>query len=217
MRAVACTALISLSLLYVSCGSEKPSTGPRPSPTATVEAQVTLGNRSVTDMVGRALRVPDSLSRVVAITPSAADFAAALGLDVVGRSTDAAAPAVAAAPTVGSSLAPDFNAIAALKPDLVIGDAAFDGARLRDFERFAYPVFLLKVSSYDDVLLALVALGDAIGRTQQGRDAAAAIEIGVADLVRPLARNVPPTVIILTGSGREVYAGSDQTYIGSLV
>lgn len=51
----------------------------------------------------------------------------------------------------------------------MIGDTAYDGARLRDFDRFAYPVFLLRVASYEDVPLALGALGDATGRTQQGR------------------------------------------------
>ncbi|MEP6872716.1 MAG: ABC transporter substrate-binding protein [Anaerolineaceae bacterium] len=168
-------------------------------------------------MVGRDLRVPDSLNRVVAITPSAAEFAVALGLVVVGRTTDAAFAPVASATTVGSSLAPDFNAIAALQPDLVIGDTAFDGARLQDFERFAYPVFLLKVSSYEDVLLALGALGDATGRVPQARDAATALAIEVDSLVQQFTGRPSPTVVILTGSGREVYAGSNQTYIGSLV
>ena len=213
----AAAALLALCLLASSCGSEKQGSGLRPSPTPTIDAPVTHGPLTVTDMAGREVRVPDTVSRVLAITPSAADFALALGLQVVGRTSDVPATAVAGVPTVGSSLSPDFNAIAALKPDLVIGDSAFDGARMRDFARFVYPVYLLRVANYEDVLFALGALGEATGRTQQGRDAATALAIEAEALVQQVVGRASPTVIILTGSGREVYAGSEATYIGSLV
>ena len=216
-RAAAAVVLLALCLLASSCGSEKQGNGSRPSPTPTIDAPVTHGPLTVTDMAGREVRVPDTVSRVVAITPSAADFALALGLQVVGRTSDVPATAVAGVPTVGSSLSPDFNAIAALKPDLVIGDSAFGGARMRDFARFVYPVYLLRVSNYEDVLFALGALGEATGRTQQGRDAATALAIEAEALVQQVVGRASPTVIILTGSGREVYAGSEATYIGSLV
>ena len=215
----AAAALLALCLLASSCGSEKQGSGLRPSPTPTIDAPVTHGPLTVTDMAGREVRVPDTVSRVVAITPSAADFALALGLQVVGRTFDVPATAVAGVPTVGSSLSPDFNAIAALKPDLVIGDSAFGGARMRDFARFVYPVYLLRVANYEDVLFALGALGEATGRTQQGRDAAMALALAIEAeaLVQQVVGRASPTVIILTGSGREVYAGSEATYIGSLV
>ena len=135
--------LAGIGVLFASCGGERQATAPRPTPRPTIDAKVTLGTRAVTDMTGRELHVPEFVNRVVAITPSAADFALALGLELVGRTSDSAGTAVASTTTVGSSLSPDFNAIAALKPDLVIGDTAYDGARLRDFDRFAYPVFLL--------------------------------------------------------------------------
>ena len=184
MRLRVALPLAGICVLFASCGGERQATAPRPTPKPIIDAKVTLGTRAVTDMTGRELHVPEFVNRVVAITPSAADFALALGLELVGRTSDSAGTAVASTTTVGSSLSPDFNAIAALKPDLVIGDTAYDGARLRDFERFAYPVFLLRVSSYEDAPLALGALGDATARTQQGRACSAPLRI-LADLLYP--------------------------------
>ncbi|MEO8538995.1 MAG: ABC transporter substrate-binding protein [bacterium] len=208
----------ALCLAIVACGTEAPAVPGRPSPTATIGSANPTGPRTVTDMTGRAVSVPETVRSVVALSPSAADFAVSLGLEVLGRTTDTPESAAPGAKPVGSAISPDFNAIAALKPDLVIADAAYQAGRTRDFDRFAYPVFMLKAGSYVEVLAALTALGAATGHPEEAATTRAALEeraTKAAQAARTHATS--PTVLILTGGGRDVFGGSTATYLGNLV
>ena len=108
--------------------------------------------------------------------------------------------------------------MAALKPDLVIADASYQGSRMRDFAAFPYPVFILKVATYDNVLAAFTALGVATGKADAASAAAAGVRTRVdAAVAKAAARGNAPSVLVVTGAGREVYGGSDATYVGSLL
>jgi iron complex transport system substrate-binding protein len=215
------TAGCALVVLLGGCGNKPAVVPPRPSPTATIAATAKSGPRTVTDQLGRTVSVPETVTNVVALSASAADLARALGLEVVGRTTDTPAEAAPSAKTVGSNSSPDFNAVAALNPDLVIADAAYQAGRTRDFDRFAFPVFVFKDGTYDEQLAALTALGDATGRSDAAASARQAIETHTASLVakaRDAGASKPaPKVLILTGGGRDVFGGGANTYLGSMV
>jgi len=201
-------------LLAMACGEGRAPVEARPTPTPTLERVTTAGSRTTIDMLGRRVEAPTRVERVIALSPSAVEFAAALGIDVVGRPSDGAPGAAGA---IGPSISPDFNAVAALRPDLVLADASLHGARIKDFDKFAYPVFVLKAGSFDEVIAALSALGETLGRPERAAEAITAIR-GRVDAVLERVRGAPaPTVLILTGTGRDVYAASDATYAGSLV
>ncbi len=204
-------------LLLAACGSTPPPVEPRPTPSPTLARSTAGAGRTVTDMLNRKVQVPAAVTRVVGLSATAVEFATALDLQVVGRPSDSPAAAAPQAAIVGSSISPDYNAIAALQPDLVLADAAFHGASLRDFANFPYPVYVLRAASYDDVLGALSALGEATGRSDRAGAVRKVIEDRVRTAVERVASLPAPTVLILTGSGREIYAGSDATYLGSLV
>lgn len=211
-------ALVALAAVLVAgCGKAQPEVGPRPTATPALERPTPAGERNLLDMTGRPVPLPSKVERVVVLSPSAADFVVALGVQPVGRPGDSSNPAVAAVQTVGSTISPDFNAIAALDPDVVVADATYHGARTRDFERFPFPVYVIKVGSYDDVLAAFRSLGEALGRSEEATAAAAEVERRTAGVLARIAGASPPTVLLVTGSGREVYAGSNSTYAGSLL
>ena len=211
--------LATLLLLLVACGSESQSFAPRPTPTPTLSAAPTPAEaRTVTDMMGRTVRVPADVSTVVVLSPTAAELALALDLDVIGRSTDGAdIRGLEGTPAVGSPLFPDFNAAAALEPDLLIADAAYQGGRDADFARFPYPVFVVHVQSLDGVSAALLALGEAVGREDVAGAAVEALEADIDAIVASVAGQPPVRVLILSGAGRDVYVASTNTYIGSMV
>ncbi len=218
MKATLLVGALLVAFFSAACGKAREGPPPRPTATPTVAAIGAAGSRTVTDMLGRQLLVPETIDKVVAISPAAVSFATTLGLTLIGRPSDVPAPAGSQAVTVGSTLSPDFNAISNLAPDLVIGDAAFDGSRLRDFERFPYPVFVIKAGIYDEIIAALTALGDATGHEEQATAAATSIQERAGALISKAQANAThPTVLILTGAGRELYGGSDATYAGSLV
>lgn len=211
-------ALVIGAILFGGCGRAADPVPPRPTPTPTIAANVTAGPRSVTDMIGRQVRLTEEVRVVAVMSPSAGEFAAALGLAIAGRTSDTPESIAPGAKVTGSSLSPDFTAIATLEPDLVIGDASFHGGRTRDFEKFPYPVFVIKAGSYDSVLETLDALGAATGRAGEAASAKADIEAR-AEAVRARARQAgnPPKVLLVTGGGRDVFGGGTGTYTGSLV
>jgi len=217
MTRIAIVVLVCAALALAACGKAKDPVPARPTPTPTLErsspADTVASGRTVTDMTGRTVALPGAVSRVIAISPTAVDLASALGLEIIGKASDAQGPE--AAPNVGSSLAPDFAAMAKLQPDIVIADAAYQGSFTRDFERFPYPVFVVKVDSYDSALGAIEALGQAAGRTEQAKQATDAIRTRVEAAKGKLAGR-HPSVLIVTGQGREVYGASEATYAGDL-
>lgn len=217
MRWVA--AILGMVVLFGACGEAADPVPPRPTPTATIAAEVSAGPRTVTDMIGRPVRLTEEVRTVAAMSPAAAEFAAELGLEVVGRTADTAETSAPGAKVTGSSLTPDFTAIAALGPDLVIGDAAFHSGRTRDFEKFPYPVFVIKAASYGEVLATLDALGEATGREAKARTAREAIEarVDAAVLKARGQTGEKPRVLVVSGGGRDVFGGGTATYIGSLL
>ncbi|MCZ2109135.1 MAG: ABC transporter substrate-binding protein [Dehalococcoidia bacterium] len=201
-----------------ACGKAKEPVPLRPTPTPTLEGRTPAGTgagpgRTVTDMTGRTVDLPATVTRVITLSPTAVDLATALGLEIIGKASDSQGPDTA--PNVGSSISPDFPAMAKLEPGLVIADAAYQGSFTRDFERFTYPVFVVDVTSYASVLSALDALGNATGRTAEAKQAAEAIRARV-DAARARLAGKSPAVLIVTGQGREVYGASEATYAGDI-
>lgn len=211
--------MVAVALLTASCGKAADPVPPRPTPTPTIGANITAGPRTVTDMIGRPVRLTEEVRTIAALSPAAAEFAVELGLEVVGRTTDTAEAVAPGAKPIGSTLTPDFTAVAALEPDLVIADAVFHSGRTRDFEKFPYPVFVIKAASYGEVLDTLRALGGATGRTAEAEEAVNELEERAAAAIDRARRQPgePPKVLLVTGSGRDVFGGGSTTYAGSLL
>ena len=209
-------AILAAAWLLGGCGKASDPVPERPTPTPEVTASVVAGSRQVTDMTGRSVALHETIRTVVTLSPSAADFATALGLEVVGRSTDTAESAAPGAKPVGAAISPDFNAVAALKPDLVLADAAYRSGRTRDFDRFAYPVFIIKAQTYQGVLEALTAVGEATGTGDRAAQLRSDIESRATTLRDQVKGRSPVRMLLLTGGGRDVFAGGSLTYAGSL-
>lgn len=218
MRAAAAL-VAALGLVLAACGSPRETAPPRPTPTPTLAGGTPAGSRVVTDMAGRQVPLPERIDRVVVTAPAAADYARALGLQVIGQPSDIAP--VEGARAVGTTLNPDFAAIAALAPDLVLGDAAIQGARIADFDRFTLPVYLVNASDYLAILDAVERLGAATGREEEAARLRADIEerVVAAALAARERRAAAGDlrVLVLTGGGRDVFAGGPATYIGNLL
>ena len=209
--------LLLAAALAASCGTAEPPVPPRPTLTPTVPPTAPAAplTRSVTDMLGREVRLPERVERAVALSPTAYDFLVALGLAPVAATADA--PPEGGSSPIGRSIRPDFTAVAELQPDLVVADAAVHGGMRRQLDGFPYPVFFLSVSSYEDVLRALDLLGEATGRSEEAAQERERIEAAVAEVRGRLAGARGPRVLILTGVERDVYAATEETYVGDLV
>src|SRR5262245_32489071 len=81
------------------------------------------GIREVTDEVGRTIQLPQSIHRVVSLAPSLTETLYALGVqDLLVGDTDYCdyPPAARMKPKVGGATNPSLEAIAALRPDVVL-------------------------------------------------------------------------------------------------
>lgn len=173
--------------------------------------------RSVTDSLGRPLRIPDTPQRIVSLCPSQTETLFALGLagHIVGRTRYCIHPAeaVQGVPVVGGTKKVDLPAVQALQPDLIIAEKEENTPQ--DVENLSAiaPVYVTNIESYDSALQSIIELGDITGRLPAARQLVAEIEEAFAQV--PAATS-PLRVLYLIWRKPYMAAGM-PTYIGSLI
>lgn len=132
----------------------------------------------LTDDTGRLVRLPAPAQRIVSLAPHVTEllFAAGAGARVVGAVAYSDYPPLAQAlPRVGGYSSVDLEAVAALKPDLVIGwQSGNRDAHLDRLAALGIPVYLNEPRSLDDVARSLEQFGRLAGSEAEGEAAAAA-------------------------------------------
>lgn len=131
---------------------------------------------SVTDDAGRRVVLPAPAQRIVSLAPHVTEllYAAGAGAKLVGAvQYSDFPPAAQALPRVGSSSAVDIEAVAALKPDLVIAwQSSTRAAQYAQLDRLGIPVFVSEPRSLDDIPRTLELLGQLAGTPQVAEAAA---------------------------------------------
>ncbi|HUS66797.1 MAG TPA: helical backbone metal receptor, partial [Kofleriaceae bacterium] len=128
--------------------------------------------RGVTDGQGRMVRVPERVTRVVALAPSATEIVYALGAGpaVVGldRFSDYP-PETKQVEKVGGDVEPSLERIVALKPDVVFtATTANTLATVRALERLGIAVYVSRPDSVEEVYRDVRGIADALGRHEAG-------------------------------------------------
>ncbi|MFC5677870.1 ABC transporter substrate-binding protein [Aeromicrobium endophyticum] len=160
---VLASAATILGLLMAGCSSESGSDG----------SSDASGTRAVEHARGTA-NVPDEPKRVVVLEPVELDTAVALGVTPVGA---AVASNVAGVPgylgvdgiePVGTVPEPDLEAIAALKPDLIMGTESRHSKLYQQLDAIAPTVFMKTQADpwQDNVRL----IGQALGQEDEAQD-----------------------------------------------
>lgn len=127
--------------------------------------------QSETDMVGRQVSLKAAPQRIVSLAPSCTEIIAALGLQekLVGitEHTDYP-PEVLNLPKVGSYVNLNLEAIAMLRPDLVV--ATEDGNPdeiVNSLQKLSIPVYVLKLRTYETIQDSIYSLGKFVGRKKE--------------------------------------------------
>jgi cobalamin transport system substrate-binding protein len=149
----------------------------------------------VIDPTGRTVTLRAAPRRIVSLVPSVTEILFAIGAqDRLVGVTDFCdfPPEARQKPRVGGMVAPSLEAIVALRPDLVVVTSA--GNREETFEqlrRLRIPVYQVAPQSIEEVLTAIVRLGEVTGPAEAGVTLAAALRRrieGVAARVAPFPR-----------------------------
>ena len=141
---------------------------------------------AVRDDTGETVRLQQPARRIVSLAPHVTEtlYAAGAGARLVGAVDYSDFPEAAKAlPRVGGYSRLDLEAIAALKPDLLIGFASGNApAHIARLRALGIPVYLSQPSRIDDVAVTLEHFGELAGSAAAAREAAAVFRARLAAL-----------------------------------
>lgn len=171
---------------------------------------------TVTDDVGREVRMVQPVKRIVSLAPSVTETIFALGAqDRLVGDTDFCdyPPEARQKPHVGSVMAPNLEEIVALKPDVVIASKA--GNRIetvRALESLHIAVYGTYARSVADVLQSMQKLARVIGAEDQGNNIASSLEARLDALHQQL-QNVPRVRVLFVVWRDPLISMGQQTFL----
>jgi iron complex transport system substrate-binding protein len=139
-----------------------------------LSAAQTRNGRVVTDEVGRKVKIPTTVRRVVTLAPDLTETIYALGLeDHLAGDTDYCdtPPAAKAKPHVGNPQNPSLEAIVALHPDLVLATTSINRVDTADaLKNLGIAVYTTDPETVRGMLNSIQHVADVIGAPNQGTE-----------------------------------------------
>jgi iron complex transport system substrate-binding protein len=159
---------------------------------ATAQSEVARGSREFTDEVGRVVRIPQPVRRIVSLAPSMTETVYALGLQdrLVGDTDFCDYPADAAKKhKVGGAINPNMEEIAALRPDVVLVVKSLNRLEtVRALEQLGIAVYSTDPHTVQDVFGSLERLSDVLGVEETGKAIRESLERRLQSIRQKLAR-----------------------------
>lgn len=128
-----------------------------------------------TDQMGREVSIKHwPPRRIVSLVPSQTEYLSALGMEVevVGITKFCVRPATwfQSKSRIGGTKTLDYQKIAALRPDLLIGNKEENTQEQIEWLAQRYPVWMSDVHTLDDALEMMREIGNAVGRSDQAQE-----------------------------------------------
>ncbi len=142
-------------------------------------------------------------ARIVSLSPSTTEalFVIGAGPRVVGRSRYCDWPAeVTKLPQIGGYVDPSFEAILALRPDLVTGARGPAGAAMSErLEARGIKTYLPKTESFAEIDAMMLGLGERTGHAAEAKAKVDALDAQVAAIARAVSSVPHPRVLLVFG------------------
>lgn len=186
---------------------------PLPAQTSSVNPAPTPLYKEFVDEVGRTVRVPQPVQRIVSLAPSLTETIYALGLQdrLVGDTDFCDFPADAQKkPKVGGAINPSLEQIVALRPDLVLVTKTLNRVEtVQALEGLGISSYATDPRTVQEIISSTKRLADLLGVPDAGASLGAALERHLADLQQRL-RGVPPRrVLFIVWSDPLISVGKD--------
>ncbi len=156
----------------------------------------------------------------MSLVPSVTEtlFALGVGDQVVGVSSyDDYPPEVIKLPRVGSFLTPNLEAIAALRPTIVIGRGISSNQReVHALRAMGYEVLLIEDDSLPQIEQSIRTIGARVGRAQQADAIISGIEANVND-VRTRVQPLPVRPALMLVGHQPIVAVGPGTFLDDLI
>ncbi|HYD07629.1 MAG TPA: ABC transporter substrate-binding protein [Reyranella sp.] len=179
---------------------------------------------TVQDAFGRSVTLPAPPQRIVPIFASNTEIVASLGLAdrIVGIEAYTRYPReVLDRPLVGGRLGFSVDAVAALRPDLVVVTPSRQAANqlIDPMERIGVPIIVLLQRSVPEILDNIRLMGRVAGLPERGAEVAARFEARLAAVQRRVERRPAPSTIMITGrlGNGLMLVAREGTYTGDAI
>jgi iron complex transport system substrate-binding protein len=185
LRCSAC-AVALMAAIAAPTRAQAPAQAP-----ADISTQSVPAVREVTDEIGRTIRIPQSIHRIVSLAPNLTETLYALGLQerLVGDTDYCDFPEDAQhKPKVGGVINPSIEAIVALHPDLVLVTKMSN--RLETVNSLAsvgIPSYTTDPHTIKEIISSIQHLADLLGDSEAGTTESEDLERRLADLQRRVA------------------------------
>ena len=156
--------------------------------------------REVKDEMGRSVRIPQTVGRIVSLAPSLTETIYALGLQdhLVGDTAQCDYPPEAKKISkVGGVTNPSIEEVAALHPDLVLVAAVNRFETVRALDDLNIPVYETDPHNVEEIIASTTKLADVLGAPQTGLTVAADLQQRLADLRAHLADQTARRVLFV--------------------
>jgi iron complex transport system substrate-binding protein len=167
--------------------------------------------RTIPDMLGRPVTIPDGPLRLVSLSPSLTEIVYALGREdwLVGV-TDFCdyPPAARGKPRVGGTISPNLERVLQVRPSLVLATAEGNPRDLvGQLTRVGIPIFALKPDGYAGILDAIRLLGRLLQAEAPAAALVRAMDEQASRIQRAVAGRPRPRVLYLVWSDPAIAAG----------
>jgi len=179
--------------------------------------------RTVRDELGRAVKLPPQVRRLVSLTPAATEnlFALKAGHLIVGVcSACDYPPKVRRLPQVGDFAKPSLERLVALKPDLiVISSGTITAPIADDLQRRSHiPVFVLCPRTVAGMLSGLLRLGEVVNRQETARQLVARLYRRLEKVARQQRHlKKRPTVVVEIAPPPNLMVAGPNNYIDDAI
>jgi iron complex transport system substrate-binding protein len=168
----------------------------------------------------RAADVANRAQRIVSLAPAITEtvFALGAGADVAGVSQYCDyPPEVTRLPKVGTFITPNIEAIAGLRPTIVIGlESSSDLREIRALKAMGYHTLMVNEDSLDGIEASILTIGSAIGRTLQAQALLDRMRLKFAAIAERL-RAVPVRRVLMVVGHQPMVAVGRGTYLDELL
>lgn len=218
------SALLLPLVLLTACATKAPAPVtqnpvPAPAPTTQVDATKTTYPLTIIDDAGRTVTIAAEPKRVVSVAPSNTELLFALGKGdiLVGRSEFDDYPAEAAKiPSVGGFFPPNYEAIVAAKPDLLLMIGGSVAERDKLANEYKLPVLVLDAQNFEAVYKDIEMLGKVVNAQQAANKLVEQMRAEVAAVHDTVKGKAKPTIFYESWHDPLMTAGQ-KTFIDDLV
>ncbi|MBP2627809.1 MAG: ABC-type transporter, periplasmic subunit [Firmicutes bacterium] len=201
--------LTMISLVFSGCASQ-------PKDKQIVEASTDY--LRITDDAGRIVLLPKKPQRIVVLSTSFLDVLYGVGGEAVGRpssKTLAMFPASQIAGEVGYVYNINNEQLLSLQPDLVIGFQGIHEKLIPILESSKIPVMMLKMKTYDDVLVKIKLMGDIVGTQAKAQSVIDKMQMKINEVVAKLPVQ-SKKVVILHATAKNVTVELEGSIAGNV-